>query len=440
MPKIAALRGGAAVYGAGSADGASTDEKIAYGAAGFARETSTKSAAMQYCLVLGQNTIGTFELNHKMTYFVDIFSVETYEEFSQTDKTVTGFHQSRRAWVAKIKPGDKIACYLKGFSCWIGILEVAGALFEAEAGAETIEQYSLQFPTKPLVWLELGQLIPIKRPDVWGALSFTKNVALGSGGWNALLRSSGVRMPDADGAAVEAFLRAQLQNPIPDGITVEDWEKKRGFKITTAQGKTVSVQVPEAEAHDALAAEAAKAEPLDVQGQVRTSHKMQARLAEIGLSMGFEIWIPKADKEAVASEMEDPKLLSQLPSSQFSEPAAKTVEQIDVLWLHKKSIVRAFEVEHTTAIYSGLLRMADLLALQPNFHTKLHIVAPEERRQKVFQELRRPAFAIYNQGSLAKLCTYLPYEKVNELAYNPHLAYLKQEILEELEERAEEAE
>src|SRR5690242_21750466 len=30
------------------------------------------------------------------------------------------------------------------------------------------------------------------------------------------------------------------------------------------------------------------------------------------------------------------------------------------------SIVRAFEVEHTTSVYSGILRMADLLALQPN--------------------------------------------------------------------------
>ena len=28
------------------------------------------------------------------------------------------------------------------------------------------------------------------------------------------------------------------------------------------------------------------------------------------------------------------------------------------------------------AIYSGLLRMADLLALQPNMNIRLHIVAP----------------------------------------------------------------
>jgi hypothetical protein len=117
-----------------------------------------------------------------------------------------------------------------------------------------------------------------------------------------------------------------------------------------------------------------------------------------------------------------------------AEPTLKTIEQIDVLWLSKKTIVRAFEVEHTTAVYSGILRMADLLALQPNFHTRLHIVAPEERRKKVFQELRRPAFSVFEQGPLSRLCSYLPYEKVQELAEDPNLEYLKPEVLDKLEE------
>lgn len=374
-----------------------------------------------------------------MTYFVDIFSVETYEEFCNTDKTICGFHPKRRSWVQKIKPGDKIVCYLKGLLCWVGVLEVTGKMFEAEAGAEAVEEYSLQFPCKPLVWLNKGALLPIKRKEVWAALSFTKNVEQGAGGWNAILRSSGVRVSEADGLLIEEFLAGQATALVPDSITHDDWEKHRGYKITSATGKAVSVHIPEPESAEDHATGSGEDTP-QAEPQVRTSHKMQALLATIGLAMGFEVWIPKTDKEAVASEMAEPKLLGQLPNSQFSEPAMKTVEQIDVLWLHKKSIVRAFEVEHTTAIYSGLLRMADLLALQPNFHTRLHIVAPEERRKKVFQELRRPAFAIFNQGSLSKLCTYLPYEKVQLLAEDPNLEYLKQEVLDKFEESAEEAE
>ena len=88
-------------------------------------------------------------------------------------------------------------------------------------------------------------------------------------------------------------------------------------------------------------------------------------------------------------ECGDGILIEQLPRS-YDSVTLKTIEQIDVLWLKRRSIVRAFEVEHTTSVYSGILRMADLLALQPNMAIKLHIVAPEERREKVFQEIRRP--------------------------------------------------
>lgn len=379
-----------------------------------------------------------------MTYFVDIFSVETYEAFSKTPKTSAGFHPKRKAWLTKIKPGDRILCYLKGLSCWVGMLEVTGPMVEVTPGNEVISDYTIQFPVMPLVWLEKGTLIPIKRPEVWAALSFTKNIAPGAGGWNAVLRSSGVRLLEEDGKAVEAFLQEQFQKRVPDEITNEAWGKHQGFKITTSQGETVAIQIPLSELDSELNGEPASAPAASTTiGEaptVRTSHKMQALLAEIGVAMGFQVWIPKADRDAVSSEMSNPELLASLPYTQFSEPALKTVEQIDVLWLQKKTIVRAFEVEHTTAVYSGILRMADLLALQPNFHTKLHIVAPDERRKKVFQELMRPAFSIFPQGPLSKLCTYLPYEGVEELAENPNLEYLKPEVLDKFEELAEEQE
>lgn len=377
-----------------------------------------------------------------MTYFVDIFSVDTYEHFSGTSKTIAGFHPNRRAWIAKIKPGDKILCYLKGLSCWVGLLEVTGPMSEAQAGNEPFSEYSLQFPVLPRIWLQRGSLLPIKRPDVWTALSFTQDVAPGAGGWNGGLRSSGVRLTDSDGETLVALLAQQAQAPLPDEITADTWDKHRTLTMTNAQGRVVAVQIPTAEPNTetTLTAALPSAESDEPLAQARTSHKMQALLADIGNAMGFQVWIPKADKEAVRAAMSTTELLTSLPSTQFTEPTAKTIEQIDVLWLQKKAIVRAFEVEHTTAVYSGILRMADLLALQPNLSTKLHIVAPDERRKKVFQELMRPAFSIFAQGPLSELCTYLPYEKIQELAENPTLEYLKPEVLDKYAERAEEAE
>jgi hypothetical protein len=121
----------------------------------------------------------------------------------------------------------------------------------------------------------------------------------------------------------------------------------------------------------------------------------------------------------------------------YDDTTLRTIEQIDVLWLRGRSIVRAFEVEHTTSVYSGILRMADLLALQPNMDIKLHIVAPEAKREKVFQEIRRPVFSLLEKGPLAENCTYLGYDSLRELAEQKHLSNLSETVLDDYAEEAE---
>ena len=70
--------------------------------------------------------------------------------------------------------------------------------------------------------------------------------------------------------------------------------------------------------------------------------------------------------------------------------------------------------------------MADLLALQPNTHIPLHIVAPEERKDKVFQEIRRPVFSLLEREPLSQTCSFLSYDAVEKLA---KLQSFYQEIL-----------
>jgi len=68
----------------------------------------------------------------------------------------------------------------------------------------------------------------------------------------------------------------------------------------------------------------------------------------------------------------------------------------------------------------------------------LHIVAPLARREKVLQELRRPVFSLLERGPLFESCTYLSYDSLRELAKQPNLAHLKESVLEDYEEGAEE--
>lgn len=152
----------------------------------------------------------------------------------------------------------------------------------------------------------------------------------------------------------------------------------------------------------------------------------------------MRIWIPRSDRNSVLAEWKEYQgiLLDKLPLN-YDETTLRTIEQIDVIWLKRRAIVRAFEVEHSTSIYSGILRMADLLALQPNMDIKLHIVAPSERREKVFQEILRPVFSLLEKGPLYECCTFISYESVQELAKLKHLAYLSDDVLDEYAEEAE---
>lgn len=178
-------------------------------------------------------------------------------------------------------------------------------------------------------------------------------------------------------------------------------------------------------------------EPDDVvHDEIRESMQIQGLLAKIGAAMGCKIWLPKADRSRVlkAWTPEPGQLLESLPLA-FDSTTIATIEQIDVLWLNGRSIVRAFEVEHTTSIYSGLLRMADLVALQPNLKVKLHIVASIGRREKVLREMRRPVFSLLE--GFRSLCTYISYDKVHEIAELPHLEDLKERVIAKYEEPSE---
>jgi hypothetical protein len=243
-------------------------------------------------------------------------------------------------------------------------------------------------------------------------------------------RGSLVRLDNRDGKFLAEQLTAQSI-----GGRLYPLDEQESRKLTThtvtRTDKVVTVSVPD----DAGAIDEAISAP---DAETRESIRVQALIASIGARMGMSIWLPRADRTAVLKEWKNEQhaLLERLPLN-YDDTTLRTVEQIDVLWLRGRSIVRAFEVEHTTSVYSGILRMADLLALQPNMDIKLHIVAPTTKRDKVFQEIRRPVFSLLEKGPLADSCTYLSYDGLRELAAQKHLAHLSDSVLDEYAEEAE---
>jgi len=366
-----------------------------------------------------------------MAYYLDLFSPETYEAFTRSDRTVSGFRTRHDGVAKRVRAGDKLICYMTKMSRWVGILKVIDGPFRDATPifVDEDDPFVVRFHVEASVWLSVIKAVPIHEDAVWNQLSFTRGLRKTSSRWTGKLRTSLVQLEDSDGSFLEEILQAQASAGSTDYRYEEDaYSRLLGHRVRRAD-KEISVTVPENE-------EPPKA-PVAAE-EVRESIRVQALLAEVGARMGMQIWIPRADRALVVKEWrgDHPPIIERLPLN-YDDTTLKTIEQIDVLWLKGRAIKRAFEVEHTTSVYSGILRMADLLALQPNMDIKLHIVAPVARRDKVFQELRRPVFSLLDRGPLHESCTFLSYDSVRELSQQPHLAHLSESVLDEYEEEAE---
>jgi hypothetical protein len=121
---------------------------------------------------------------------------------------------------------------------------------------------------------------------------------------------------------------------------------------------------------------------------------VQWLLARLGRKLGCRVWIAANDhRRPWQGEMLGALSISRLPPLGLDPDSQRVISLIDVVWLRgANQVVAAFEVEHTSSIYSGLLRMADLAALSPNLNFPLYIVAPAKRLAKVRRELARPTF------------------------------------------------
>ncbi len=363
-----------------------------------------------------------------MKYYLDLFSPETAAAFMKSDQTVSGFRQRQQKAAERIVPGDHLICYMTRVSRWIGILEVVDGPFESAVPIfyPDTDPFIVRFHVKRIAWLDIEKSIPIHEDKIWNTLSFTKGHKKESSSWTGKVRASLTELSEHDGKIIEKELLIQLQNGTSYPLTEIDKRRIKTHIVRIGSNQQVEVIVPDEE-------EEKPAEPA-----VRQSIQMQAKLCQIGERMKYKIWVPKNDRGKIAKfwKPDSETLLDNLPLN-YDETTLSTIEQIDVLWIHSRSIIRAFEVEHTTSIYSGILRMADLMALQPNMDIKAHIVAPEERRDKVLHEIKRPVFSLLERGPLANSCSYLSYEAIDSLYKEKLVHHMTDSVLEEFAEYSE---
>jgi hypothetical protein len=138
---------------------------------------------------------------------------------------------------------------------------------------------------------------------------------------------------------------------------------------------------------------------------------IQTLLGSIGSMKGFEVWIPLSDCTRLRWSLTNHfTALKSIPSGY--DNVERVLSEVDVVWVRPggNTIEGLFEVEHSTSIYSGLLRFNDLLLTNPKL-SQFSIVSDDSRRGVFARQLHRPTFV---RSGLSELTSFLDYRNVFE--------------------------
>lgn len=150
-----------------------------------------------------------------------------------------------------------------------------------------------------------------------------------------------------------------------------------------------------------------------IQADADSTHtEVQGWLRDLGHALEFDVWIAANDQNRLLNggKLGD-NCLTEMPAAISDTAGRDTVRLIDVIWFDNQTgkALAAFEVEHTTSIYSGIVRMLDLaLGGGIPLSDGLFLVAPDEREKDVRSQLARPAF----KGIADLHVRYIPYSEL----------------------------
>lgn len=149
----------------------------------------------------------------------------------------------------------------------------------------------------------------------------------------------------------------------------------------------------------------------------RRHAQIQIALVEIGRQLGFRTWVAHNDRgimykgqrlgemRGVIVRLEEVNLLEG-----FDE-ARRAAQLIDCIWFKNARLMPAvIEIEHSTGVRSGLVRMKNFQDTAPPVPARWVIAAPDEDRDKVLRECSLPQFVSLN-------ARYFPYSAIEELYY-----------------------
>ena len=339
-----------------------------------------------------------------MAFFTDVFTIETWEQARARGFTVSGFPPPTatkggyfESTFQRVKAGDVLLCYVKApAKRWVGALRVEGPMHldETDAVWGTDEEGAVRFPARfavsPIIVRDVDAGVPVE--ETIGVLS-----CLDERSWSGLFRRSLTPVGDEDGQLLLGLLEAERE---PIAVRVP---RKRVLR-------------PAPIVQELAIDRGAVVETVTEPETPPTPHlELIVKLVKLGETLGCDVWVASDERgKSFEGFILADHVLSDFPSIGLDPESKDLVRTIDVLWIRGRAVAAAFEIETTTTVFSGLLRMSDLLALQPNTSIDLYIVAPDERAKRVRHQLVRPTFEAFDPPLRMK-CRYLSASNLDRL-------------------------
>lgn len=148
---------------------------------------------------------------------------------------------------------------------------------------------------------------------------------------------------------------------------------------------------------------------------LRRHAQIQVALFLIGNQLNYRTWIAQNDKGLLYQQKricEYPGAISDLRDERLLQAFDEAIQAallIDCIWFKNGKLMPAvMEVEHSTGVRSGLLRMKKFKDHLPPFPSRWVIVAPDSDRDRVLRECQAPQFKDLDPK-------FFPYSAVEEL-------------------------
>ena len=139
---------------------------------------------------------------------------------------------------------------------------------------------------------------------------------------------------------------------------------------------------------------------IEVQDNAPLTHSdIQAKLILIGSYLNYRTYTPDRSKPSIYGILGDLCSEKEIPEGSIPAISAETVRFVDVIWFDEEGYpTHAFEVEHTTDITKGLLRLYQIHKLR----IKMFVIAEEVSKDKFKREIQKNPFSKIKEDFIFK--------------------------------------